>query len=249
MENLILKIKYSADKTRQLREEIKNLFLMKINIDEASLKAEELPDSALFIIFELYDKIFFQDQIIELYSKTGFDKLNFRFSRRMSGSAGITVIPKLVTIDKCIEIAISRNHMHCFELSGRDKEVGGILVNTAFDALLLVFEHELCHLIEYMLFGKTNCKQKTFKVLAYNYFGHIKSTHLLPAHKEINLNKYDFRPGDKVKFIYQEKNYKGIISKINKQATVMCLDSKGIYIGTDKKRYSKFYVPMDMLNK
>jgi hypothetical protein len=206
--NFILKIKYSAEKSRQLRAEIKDLFLKNINIngEERLFNADELPDSVLLILFNLYDKIFFQGGIIELYDKTGFDKLKFRFSRRMSGSAGITVIPKVIAPDKCIEIAISRNHLHCFELSGRDKEVGGLSAETAVDALLLVFEHELCHLIEYLLFGKTNCKRITFKTLSFNYFGHLKSTHMLPAHKEINLNQYDFRPGDVVSFSYQNRN-------------------------------------------
>lgn len=246
----MVNIKYSQEQSQIMREEVKQLLIQSLKTSEHEIQTAELKDTALYDLFDLYDKIFFQSKIIEMYNKTGYAKLKFRFSQRMSGSAGITVIPKKSpSADCCLEIAISRNHLRCFDLSGRDKEVGGIPVQTAHDALLLVFEHELCHLIEFLIFGKTNCKQKIFKTLAYNYFGHIKSTHLLPAHKEINLNKYDFRPGDKINFTYHNKNFKGTITKINKHATVMSPDPKGAYIGADKRRYKKFYVPMNLLYK
>jgi hypothetical protein len=104
-----------------------------------------------------------------------------------------------------------------------------VKTNTGLEAFQLVFEHELCHVIEFVFFNTSNCSKKRFKVLSNNIFGHTESYHKLPTNRQIAQQKYGFKIGDKVTFIFKGKTIQGIIFNINKRATVMVEDSNGHY--------------------
>jgi hypothetical protein len=54
--------------------------------------------------------------------------------------------------------------------------------------------------------------------------------------------------GDTVVFIAEGKQFTGVVNRITKRATVLVADPGGTKY-TDGKRYSKFYVPLNMLRR
>ena len=113
--------------------------------------------------------------------------------------------------------------------------------------MLLVFEHELCHVLEFLLFNKSSCKGKRFKTMANNAFGHTDSYHRLSTNRQIAAREFGFKMGDTVTFEFKERRLTGFLNNINKRATVLVPDKKGSLIDRKGIRYSKYYVPLAKL--
>lgn len=198
-------------------------------------------------MFTLYDEVFLGDYISKVYK----GKIKFSISGRMTKSAGLTICPKTIgkikQEDITIEIKFSRIILsNCYSTEG-EKRVGGVKARDTTEAMMLVFEHELCHFIEFIEYGNSNCKAARFKELSKNLFYHKESYHSLPTSEKMALNTLGIKLGDTVGFVYRGNNISGVLYKINKRAVVMVRDDGGRY--TDKKmnRYSKYYVPADKL--
>ncbi|UWG96516.1 hypothetical protein LPY66_16720 [Dehalobacter sp. DCM] len=170
----------------------------------------------------------------------------------MTKSAGLTLCPKnIVKIqpeELVIEIRISVNLLFNYGMLEGNKMVGGILTSNNLEALQLIFEHELCHVIEFIHYHKSNCTQERFKSLARNIFGHIESTHKLPTSNQIATQKLGLNIGDNVSFNFEGKRLTGILYRINKRATVMVKDKNGYLTDKNGNRYVKYYVPLPLLN-
>lgn len=245
--NMINK-KYDSATINEKREQIKKLLYDK----SSNIKSEnfnKVSEKDLYILFELYDEIFLEGWFKQNYK----GKIKFVLSRQLTRAAGNTRTKKNIAQiqDKDIEfeVKISLNHLSNFNKINRTKYVGGIKADSVLDSLLLVFEHELCHVIEFIVLKKSSCKKKPFKDLIYNLFGQWESTHKLVSSNEVNAQEFGLKPGDSVKFLYNGIYISGFIQKINKRATVMSPDKQGSYIDKLERRYKKFYVPLDSLMK
>jgi len=239
----ILNTKIQSNDIESKREKVSKLMMQKsANIKSGNISTISIDD--LKLLFQLYDEIFFEDWFKEKYKGT----LKFSLSGRMTKSAGLTRCPK--NIDKIkpeevvIEIRIGVDFFFHYNSLEGGKTVGGIKTNNSLGALQLVFEHELCHVIEFLHFKKSSCSRERFKVLASNLFGHTESYHRLPTYRQIANQKLGLNIGDTVSFNFDGKKLKGILYNINKRATIMVRDKNGSLADKEGVRYSKYYVPL-----
>jgi hypothetical protein len=107
-------------------------------------------------------------------------------------------------------------------------------------------EHELVHLVEMLLWDKSSCAKPRFHSIALRFFGHTENRHQLITPKEKAMVRYGIKPGLAVRFRIDGVEHKGIVNRINKRATVLVDDHKGQRY-SDGKHYSKFFVPVHLL--
>lgn len=228
------------------REEISK-FIMRKSANIKSDKISKISNEDIDLMFKLYDRIFFNNWFKENYKGV----LNFSLSQRMTKSAGKTICPrniKAIREDELIlEIRIGVELFLNYGVVKGGKGVCGVQTSNSLEAMQLVFEHELCHVIEFIYFKESNCKRHRFKSIANNLFGHTESYHQLPTYKEIAREKFGLNIGNKVSFVYKGKRLRGVLYKINKRATVMVLDKNGSFADNEGRRYSKYYVNLSFL--
>ncbi|SHH77389.1 hypothetical protein [Clostridium grantii] len=242
----LLELKYSINEINDKRDLISGLIKEKsVNIKDKSIKI--ISSEELTILFNLYDEIFLKNWFKNNYK----GKIKFSLSKRMTKSAGITICPKNIasTSEKnlVLEIKIGIDFFFHYNMITEPKLVCGIETKNSFHALQIVFEHEICHLIEFILFYESSCKKDRFKSMAYNLFKHTSSYHQLPTHKKIAMEQLGVSIGDIVSFSYREKIQEGILYKINKKAIVMVKDKKGSFMDKSGNKYMKYYVPLNKL--
>lgn len=241
-------LKYSPQQIGAMRRRVRSAFLSRSEHVTCG-KITCMSDSDLRLLHELYDSVFLAD-----YFKTRFTGvLTFSLSTRMSKSAGKTISPKnLVAMPpggENYEVRMGIKLFFQYYGINRDKTVNGIRTRDALEAFQIVFEHELCHLIELHLYRRSSCKQNRFREIARNLFGHTDSYHRLPTAAEIAGARYDLDAGDRVSFSHEGKTLWGIVHRINQRATVMVPDREGHYRDRQGHRYSKWYVPLSLLQK
>lgn len=239
----IVTIRIQKDEIILRRKEVaRALLLHSTGIKSGMVSSLSVED--LTLLFWLYDRIFFNNGFAEGFA----GKLKFSISRRMTKSAGITLCPRRIDRIKpeelVIEIRIGVDFFLQYGMLDGSKFVCGIKTENSLEALLLVFEHELCHAVEFITFKKSSCKGKRFKTIAGNIFGHTESYHKLPTNRQIASQKLGLKLGDTVSFDFEGKRLTGILYNINKRATVMVRDRKGQLADKHGNRYSKYYVPL-----
>ncbi|MFP3946974.1 MAG: SprT-like domain-containing protein [Archaeoglobaceae archaeon] len=196
----------------------------------------------LRLLFELYDQKFFDGFFTSNYK----DNMRFRLSKRMTRAAGKTQLLK----DNGFMIALSTTLVfQTFNDIKREIRVNGLVCKDRLEVTMRVLEHEIVHVIEYILFGTSSCSKPRFKRLASNIFGHTEVTHQLVTQTEIAHKNYNLRLGDNVSFEYGGGTYEGFVDRITKRATVMVKDREGPFIDSKGNRYTKFYVPLHHLRK
>ena len=203
------------------------------------------PDD-LAILFAEYDGQFFGGQVKETLGTT---PLHFRLSKRMTSSGGKTArFADRSGGTRWYEISASTTMLFgCF--TGEDHRpivTSGITCRDRLDALQRVMEHEIVHLIEMLLWGKSSCSQPRFHSITRRFFGHTQNKHNLITPKEKAFVKFGIRPGVKVRFRFDGIEHTGVVNRVSKRATVLVEDRTGRRY-TDGKHYSKFYVPVPML--
>lgn len=241
-------IKYDLRTINEKRNLVKKIFYERSKSIKTS-DFTEMKDSDIFLLYSIYDEIF-----LESWFKKNFKgKLTFKFSKQLSRSAGNTKTKKnigeLKDEDIEFEIKISVNHLLNFDKIDRNKSVGGIEAKSKLDCLMLVFEHELCHVIEFLLYKKSDCSKQVFKDIIFNLFGQHETTHKLVSVREANFQEYGLLIGDNVSFDYNGVETYGIITKINKRATVMSPNDYGRYVDKKGQHYTKYNVPLSDLSK
>ncbi len=208
-----------------------------------------IDQSDLALLFELYDQVFFHRYFRDHFR----GKISFSLSSRMTKSAGKLLyrkdLPVLSPGEERFELRISVHLLFNYGNLERDKVVNGIKTKDSLEALQLVFEHELIHLIELHRFKKSSCSQERFQALAFNIFGHTGSTHQLPAIAEIGRERYGLAVGDWVSFQFEGERLSGVINRITKRATVMVPHKNGDFQDQKGKRYRKYYVALSLLEK
>lgn len=242
----LIKVKTPEGIVDKKREEIINA-LKRSSKGIKSDDIKELFADDLELLYNLYDRSFFNNWFSENYK----GKLKFSVSKRMTKSAGLTLCPRNIDLislkDLVLEIKIGIDFFLQYKSIKGSKNVCGLNTRTSLEALLIVFEHELCHVIEFILYKRSSCKNARFKAIANNLFNHMESHHRLPTYRQIAYEKLGLNIGDKVSFFYKGERIVGVIYNINKRATVMVRNSKGQFVDSKGNRYAKYYVPLDSL--
>lgn len=244
----LLELQYTPRQIKSKRAELRNQLIAESpRITGGAL--ERIANADLALLFQFYDAEFFKNSFEQCF--TG--KLTFSLSTRMTRAAGKTQYSRNVAVlpaeQQEYEIKIGIPFFFNYNQLHREKTVNGIKTKDALDALQLVFEHEIVHLVELLCFNKSSCSKERFKTLARHYFGHTESYHQLPTYAEIAAGRYGFTAGSWVCFSYEGEKYKGVISRINKRATVMVPERSGAYQDRQGQCYSKWYVPLAELEK
>lgn len=241
----LISIKYEEQTICEKRDIIRReLYAKSLNIQNGRIYGISKVD--LRILFLLYDKYFFQ----EYFQENLKEKLEFSVSNRMTRAAGKTIFTRnRISLEEKYEIRMALTFFQKYYEVNRNKKVSGIKTEDSLEAFMIVFEHELVHLLEIHVFKASSCAKQQFKILANRIFGHTSSYHELPTNKEIAYKKYGFKIGDRVKFDYNGEVSVGIIHKINKRVSVMVADKAGKYVDTKGNKYSKWYVPLEKIIK
>lgn len=212
-------------------------------IDDPNFRRIHTTD--LELLFTEYDNEFFDGQIKETL---GTVPLHFRFSKRMTSSGGKTACYADGSGRRWYEISVSTTMLFgCF--TGEDHRpitASGITCRDRLDALQRIIEHELVHLLEMLLWGKSSCSQSRFHSITLRFFGHTENKHLLITPREKALVKFGIRPGMAVRFRFDGVEQTGVVNRISKRATVLVEHREGQRY-SNGKHYKKFYVPVQFL--
>lgn len=244
----VLMIKHPTDEINLKREAVSRLLMQQSGTIKNRMVACISTDD-LKLLFHLYDHIFFDNWFRENYK----GKLKFSLSKRMTKSAGLTLCPRnmdrIKPEDLIIEIRIGVDFLLQYGLVDRSNTVCGIKTSDSLEALQLIFEHELCHVLEFIHFKRSSCRGKRFRNIAENLFGHTESYHKLPTNRQIAKERLGLNIGDTVSFCFKRERYTGILYSINKMAVVMVRDANGSLMDKKNNRYSRYYVPLTNLER
>jgi hypothetical protein len=192
-------------------------------------------------LLELYDHQFFAGLLHRFVE----GRLSFRLSRRMTSVGGQTTYRKRAgTLEICLSTTLM---FQTFDEVQREVRVNGVACHDRLEATMRVFEHELVHLLEFVLFHESSCSGKRFRQLSRNLFGHTAQTHQLVTQRERAWKSMGLHIGSKVSFEFEGRRLTGTIYRITKRATVMVPDPRGPYTDQQQNRYSKYYIPLEWL--
>src|SRR5262249_48871541 len=144
--------------------------------------------------------------------------LSFQFSARLTRSAGLTkrFAPRghAATASR-FEIVLSSSLLYqTFTDIDRTVRVNGVVCNDRLEAAQRVFEHEMLHLIEMLVWAASNCNGPRFKELAWGWFAHPETRHDLVTQQERARSRFDVRVGDRVAFAFEGAPYVGVVNRI-----------------------------------
>ncbi len=197
--------------------------------------------------FGLYDDLVFESLLRPALAGR---HLAFKLSRRMTSAGGHTVrYRSRVDTSEWFEIGISVTLLfNTFYDVERSIIVNGLVCENRLQAMLRVFEHELIHLAEMMVWGDSSCSARRFQGIAERLFGHREHKHQLVTPTERAAKRFGVRTGDEVVFRFEGRQYTGRVNRINKRATILVEDAAGEPY-SDGKHYRKYYVPLSLLQK
>lgn len=230
---------------REIRERWEAIYEVVVDrsehIDTGNYTAIAVSD--LRLLFTLYDEMFFDG----FFAEDCDGRVRFRLSKRMTKAGGKT---EYFRDSDVLRIVLSTHLLfQTFRDVTRDVRVNGVVCRDRLEATMRVFEHELVHVLEHILWDSTSCSRPRFRRLAHNIFGHTDVTHQLVSTEEAADKKWSLHVGDRVSFEYDGEVYEGVINRITKRATVLVRDPSGEFVGTNGTRYAKFYVPLQCLEK
>lgn len=200
-------------------------------------------------MFRLYDEAFFEGQCKALLGETPLD---FRLSKRMTRAAGKT--SRFFDRDRSgnvltrrFEITVSTTLLfQTFRGEERQIAVSGFECRDRLEAMQRVFEHEIVHLVETLVWDKSSCSAPRFQSIARSCFGHTKYRHDLVTSRERAESEFGIKPGDRVSFRFEGRRFVGHVNRITKRATVLVENQQGVRFN-DGKRYETYYIPLQHL--
>ena len=236
-------------------ERVRSAFLAaSTHLEETSF--ETLRASDLDTLIGLYDTHFFSGWLGEILSESTPEPLELRLSRRMTSVGGSTRQRK-----HRVRRDGRTSHYHSYEIAvssvllfqsfadvDRPVVVSGVECSDRLAALQRIMEHELVHLLEFLVWGRSSCSRGRFLTIAGNLFGHTAASHGLVTQAERALVNHGVRVGDWVEFEGGGTRHAGFIRRITKRATVLVEDPDGTPY-TDGCRYAKWFVPLPELRK
>lgn len=197
-------------------------------------------------LFALYDRLFFEGRCWQALDGR---PLRFRVSPRMTNAGGKTTRYSRWgrTGREAYEITVSSTLLfQAFADVARPITVTGLMCRDRLEALQRIFEHELVHLAEMLVWTDSSCRRARFQAVASGFFGHTEHTHRLITPRERALVRFGIRPGMRVRFRFEGAAYVGFVHRVTKRATVLVADPRGARY-SDGRRYLKFYVPIGLL--
>jgi hypothetical protein len=196
-------------------------------------------------LFQLYDEQFFSGQCGRRLGQHG---ISFRISPRMTSAGGKTTRFRTRNGIEHYEITVASTLLFktFTDNDHRPVTVTGIECQDRLQALQRVFEHELVHLVEMMLWKDSNCRATRFQSLATRFFTHREHTHRLITPREQAFVKFGIRPGVWVRFRFEGLEYRGVVNRVTKRATVLVPSANGSRF-SDGKCYETYYVPVAQL--
>lgn len=209
----------------------------------------EIAAADLELLFGLYDEGFFAGALARALGGNGDGRLRFRLSSRMTSAGGKVYVrhPGGQKDKATYEIAVSTHLLFLnFGESASPAAINGRQCGDRLEALQRVFEHELVHLAEFLLTGRSSCRGAFFRSVARRLFGHTETTHRLVTMREKALVDHGIRVGAPVAFTLDGVRHEGLVNRITKRATVLVEDEDGVRY-SDGRRYLKYYVPLGRL--
>jgi hypothetical protein len=204
----------------------------------------------LFEMLQAYDGMFFDNRLASCFESRQA-RVRLRFSKRMTRTGGLTSYRRLVENGRRVrdfEIAVSTTLLFNTEFQQEPVCVTGVPVRSRLDALQRIFEHELIHMSEMILWDDSSCARSRFRTIARNLFGHRESNHQLITPVESARSRFRLNIGDAVSFHYRGQWLSGIVNRINRRATVLVPNRHGERFD-DGYRYVRYYVPLGDLKK
>lgn len=203
------------------------------------------------VLFNLYDKQFFNGWLAETEAASSPQPMRFRVSSRMTKAGGKTTRSRLKQTGRdqrdLYEIAVAAHLLFLsFEDIARPIRIGGLECLNRLEALQRIMEHEIIHLVELLEWGESSCSQPRFKTLIQNIFGHTEVRHDLITPAEDAAVRHQVVVGSTVRFEHEGRPLTGRVNRINQRATVL-VESKEGQRYSDGKRYAKYYVPLNCL--
>jgi hypothetical protein len=203
----------------------------------------------LSLLFDLYDARFFDGEVHELLRTRAAAPLTFAVSTRMTRSGGMTKRfgRRRGRKRPTYEIAIAARLLQLsYGDTPRPVHLCGLLCHNRLEALQRIMEHEIIHLLEWLVWDASSCKQPRFKTLARNLFNHTAVHHEMIRPAEHAAHQHDLRLGQMAAFDAGGETLVGRINRINQRATLLVESPDGERY-RDGKRYVKYYVPLEML--
>jgi len=239
----------SLQQTRRIQRSIYE-FTLRNSPNLKSPQFQKISNADLGMLFQITDEEIFDGLLGQLCEHSSSRPLSFRLSTRMTTCGGMTTMQRENRRGALpeFEIAIATSPLFdTFKVDSAAK-VGGVVCHNRLQALQRIMEHEMLHLAELLLFSDSNCAGNQFKNYARRHFGHTESNHRLLTPRDVARKKLGISLGDTVSFNVGGRSLTGTINRITKRATVLVADAKGTKYN-DGKRYSKFYVPLNLLRK
>ena len=198
-----------------------------------------------------YDDVYFRGAVRRAL---GESPLTFRVSSRMTSSGGTTTRRQRRSSTGELgvaryEIAVSSTLLlNSFqgEAAAEPLVLSGIPCVDRVQGLQRVVEHELVHLIELLVWGKSNCRGGRYQGVAESWFRHTEHSHRLVTPRERAATEFGIRVGSLVSFAHQGRRYEGRVNRVTRRATVLVEDPNGEPYSNGRS-YSKFYVPLEAL--
>jgi len=235
------------EQIKQAQREIQRTLLKESRVLDAANFTRFHP-SDLQRLFNLYDSLFFAGC---LEKELGASPLSFRISSRMTSAGGKTsrIVLRSQPHQPRYEITVSSTLLfQTFRDVQRTIKVTGLECHSRMDALQRIFEHELVHLAEMLIWENSQCSKPRFQSIAAVNFGHREHQHALVTPRERASKQFGLTPGTRVWFQLDGRQYVGVINRITRRATVLVEDPQGQRYDNGRT-YSKFYVPFEMLNR
>lgn len=177
-------------------------------------------------MFKLYDYYFFSNLITNSLNKMGGSTI-FEFTDKMTSTGGTCS-----QIGRCqYKIKISSDRLNTLTVENISNiHVNGITPIDKIEALQLIFEHELVHMLLQMFSLVNEMHGPFFKTITANLFGHTDFRHGITERRLIgNIPSFSQRVTKDQLFVGQTVSYKsktgeivtGIITKLNPKRAEM----------------------------
>jgi len=160
-------------------------------------------------LFDLYDSTFFGGLCQAAVALHG---LHFRISNRMTNAGGKTFQYRRRDRpdDRSYEIAISSTLLFLtFRNVERTVTVTGVECRDRIEALQRIFEHELIHLVEFLLWDTSQCSATRYQSMASGLFGHTDHRHELITPRETASKQFGVHVRSRVRFRCRGSNTSG----------------------------------------
>lgn len=208
-----------------------------VNVFDSSTKIDNLKSGHIKNIFKIIDKIYFKNNI-KNYLKKNNIKLDFKVSKKLTCTAGIC---KYITPTNYQIVLSSTIINNIFRDNTKVLKINGIKCFNSIECLINLFEHELVHLIIFLLcpeLGKGHGGHThTFKNIAHNIFGHTDYVHMLLTgdydkyENKIKLIKQNLKIGNIINIKFKNgKIMMGYVIKLSNKKVKVILENGNIYI-------------------